>query len=345
MAQREATGPPAWLPAVLAAVPALAGVGPDGVQVGPVGGGITNDNWRLEAGGRSWFVRIAGADTDLLGIDRPGGGGQRHPCRRAGPGTTGGVRPGGPGRPGPTDFLDRARAARPAHLGRDPVLAQVAGHLRRFHDSGPLPSTFPVFDMIGRHGADAAARGVALPEEMATLTPAVADVRAALATARTGTAACHNDLLTGNFLLEPRRDGTDRVWIVDYEYAGMNDRHFDLGNLAQHHGFDDDRVAFLVEAYFGATTAARVARVELMRLVSSVREGMWGVVQSAISALDVDFGAYASEHLGAALERAHDPRHRGWLAAAAVPDPPARNQADPFDDAHDDPHDDGAAHV
>ena len=344
MAQREATGPPAWLPAVLAAVPALAGVGPDGVQVGPVGGGITNDNWRLEAGGRSWFVRIAGADTDLLGIDRPAEAASATRAAELGlapPVVCALADPEGL----VTDFLDRARVARPADLGRDPVLAQVAGHLRRFHDSGPLPSTFPVFDMIGRHGADAAARGVALPEEMATLTPAVADVRAALATARTGTAACHNDLLTGNFLLEPRRDGTDRVWIVDYEYAGMNDRHFDLGNLAQHHGFDDDRVAFLVEAYFGATTAARVARVELMRLVSSVREGMWGVVQSAISALDVDFGAYASEHLGAALERARDPRHRGWLAAAAVPDPPARNQADPFDDAHDDPHDDGAAHV
>ena len=38
---------------------------------------------------------------------------------------------------------------------------------------------------------------------------------------------CHNDLLTANLL----HDGA-RVRIVDWEYAGMGDRYFDLGNLS-----------------------------------------------------------------------------------------------------------------
>jgi hypothetical protein len=39
-----------------------------------------------------------------------------------------------------------------------------------------------------------------------------------------------------------------------------------------------------------------------MRFMSDFREAMWGVVQSAVSELDFDFGAYASEHF-ARLER------------------------------------------
>ena len=38
---------------------------------------------------------------------------------------------------------------------------------------------------------------------------------------------CHNDLLPGNILF-----ADDRVWLLDFEYAGMNDVFFDLGNLS-----------------------------------------------------------------------------------------------------------------
>jgi len=33
-----------------------------------------------------------------------------------------------------------------------------------------------------------------------------------------------------------------------------------------------------------------------MRFMSDFREAMWGVVQSAVSELDFDFGTYATEH-------------------------------------------------
>ena len=63
---------------------------------------------------------------------------------------------------------------------------------------------------------------------------------------------CHNDLLPANFLLT---DG--RVRIVDWEYAGMGDRFFDLGNLAVNNELDDRTTSErLIAAYFGATLAA-----------------------------------------------------------------------------------------
>ena len=88
---------------------------------------------------------------------------------------------------------------------------------------------------------------------------------------------CHDDLLNANFL----RDG-DHVWIVDYEYAGMGDVFFDLGNLAVNNGLDDDARERLLEHYFlGDVRDRHRARLALMRLMSDFREAMWGVVQQA----------------------------------------------------------------
>ena len=76
---------------------------------------------------------------------------------------------------------------------------------------------------------------------------------------------CHNDLLTANFL-----DGGDRLWIVDWEYAGMGDRFFDLGNLAVNNGFADEDEERLLTEYFGrAPAAAELASLRLMRLMAS----------------------------------------------------------------------------
>ena len=61
----------------------------------------------------------------------------------------------------------------------------------------------------------------------------------------------------------------------------MNDRYFDLGNFAVNNELDLDGDVTLVEAYFGAVTGRRLARLRLMRVISDLREAMWGLVQAA----------------------------------------------------------------
>ena len=97
----------------------------------------------------------------------------------------------------------------------------------------------------------------------------------------------------------------------------MGDRYFDLGNLSVNNGFgeaDDER---LLSAYWGEPcTSRRFAALRLMRVMSDFREGMWGVVQTAISALDFDFAAYADEHLARVGAGMADPRFNEWLEDA-----------------------------
>jgi thiamine kinase-like enzyme len=126
--------------------------------------------------------------------------------------------------------------------------------------------------------------------------------------------ACHNDLLPANVLF-----GEERAWLLDFEYAGMNDRYFDLANLSINCGLDHVADASLLESYDGAVNARNRARLTLMKVMSEYREGMWAVVQQAISTLDTDFVSYAGERLSSALALAGAIDLDSTLRAAAAP--------------------------
>ena len=115
------------------------------------------------------------------------------------------------------------------------------------------------------------------------------------------------------------RDGA-RVCIVDWEYAGMNNRYFDLGNLSVNNGFEAEDDRALLELYFErAGHRARASRrCSSCASISDFREAMWGVVQHGRSTLDFDYTAYAAEHFDRLERAAADPRVEEWLAVAAT---------------------------
>src|SRR5450759_1099285 len=45
-------------------------VGANDLKATPLAGGITNNNYRVDVGGEAFVLRIAGTDTELLGINR-----------------------------------------------------------------------------------------------------------------------------------------------------------------------------------------------------------------------------------------------------------------------------------
>jgi thiamine kinase-like enzyme len=123
---------------------------------------------------------------------------------------------------------------------------------------------------------------------------------------------CHDDLLPGNLLW----DGA-RVRIVDWEYAGMGDRFFDLANLAVNNDFGPAAEERLLQSYFeGAVDAGRRAALPLMKVMSDLREAMWNVVQTALSDLDEDFAGAADRLFARAEAAVADPAHAVHLEEA-----------------------------
>jgi thiamine kinase-like enzyme len=275
-------------------------------------GGITNRNFLVEPAGTAdrWVIRLAGNDTHLLGISRE----VEHAATVAaagvgvGPEVTAFIRPEG-------YLVTRFIVGSPvteASVHRPETLARIAESIRRIHDGPPIPGLFVPFRIVEAYQALAAARGVAIPPEYELARSISRRIELALLANPIALRTCHNDLLNANFI-----DDGSRIRIVDWEYAGMGDPFFDLGNFSTNHGLLDDEDRELLVAYEGEARPDRLARLTLMRTISDFREAMWGVLQQGISTLDVDFVAYASEHFDRLLAAATTPSFERSLREAA----------------------------
>jgi len=280
---------------------------PDGTPE-PLEGGITNRNYRVRWADRECVLRCPGKDTALLGIDRAAEWAATQAAAAAGIGPP--VVAFDPGAGCLVTEWVEARPIEPAGLRRR--IPELAAALRTIHSGPGLPATFDAFAVVDAYLEIALARGAAPPRGIAGLVTGADRIRAALTGPEHAPVPCHNDLLAANVL-----DDGERLWIVDWEYAGMGDRFFDLGNLAVNNGFDEDDEVALLRAYWpDGSTERRFAALRLMRVMSDFREGMWGVVQATVSELEFDFEGYAREHLDRVAAALEDPRLAGWLEDA-----------------------------
>jgi thiamine kinase-like enzyme len=284
-------------------------LGPAGGEPVRLAGGITNRNFRIRFGGRDCVLRVTGKDTELLGIDR---GSERAAADQAAALDIGpAVLDVGPGYL-VTEYVDCAPATPAALRGAPEAVAEA---LRAFHDSGlRLGNRFWVPELLNKYASIVRTRGESLPAQYA-LAQSLAERIAAVLPLRDAV-PCHDDLLAGNVLVP--NDSADQVMLVDWEYAGMGHRLFDLGNLAVNNEFDAAAEDRLLTAYFGDEPGpGRRSALALMRIMSDAREAAWGVVQSTISDLRFDFSSYGGRHFARLQQAAADSRFETWLADAA----------------------------
>jgi thiamine kinase-like enzyme len=297
------------IPLITARIAAL--LGEHAGKAVPLSGGITNRNYKVPFGEHDLVVRVPGKDTNLLGIDRDA------ECEANKLAAEVGVAP-------PvvlmleepqvivTRFVE-GEGMTEEELRQPEAIQGVAAALRKVHESRQeLASRFDSFEIVERYAQTARERGVTPPDEYDEALSRAHKIRGILTGPEHEPVPCHNDLLAANFL----NDGT-HMHIVDWEYAGMGDRYFDLGNYAVNNELDEDAERGLLEAYFGEPAdSRRYATLRLMRFMSDFREAMWGVVQSGISELDFDFEGYGAKHFGRLTEAGADRRFEEWLREA-----------------------------
>jgi len=297
------------LVAALQRVPEVAG---RDLTLTALSGGITNRNYLVTVAGSEdrYVIRLGGNDTHLLGISRE----VEHAATVVaagvgiGPEVTAFIRPEG-------YLVTRFIVGLPVSLEQvhqAATVRRVADSIRRIHGGPAIPGLFVPLRIVEAYRALATSRGVPEPSAWGEAHAVGRLIERALLDAPLDLRPCHNDLLNANFI-----DDGERIRIVDWEYAGMGDPFFDLGNFSVNHDLTPNEDAVLLEAYEGDVRPPRLARLELMRVVSDFREAMWGVLQQAISTLDVDFVAYADDHFERLLGNASGADFRDQLGEAA----------------------------
>lgn len=181
-----------------------------------------------------------------------------------------------------TPELFQSRAGSPGRSGTG---------LRKLHQSGEVfEFRFELFAMIDDYLKILADKNADLPEGYAEIVSAAQPVKQVLSTYPAALAPCHCDPLCENFL-----DDGDVMWIVDWEYSGMNDPAWDLGDLSVEGGFSEAQDFEMLRAYYGADPgAAQLGRVVIYKAMCDLLWTLWGLIQHADGNEAEDFWAYAT---------------------------------------------------
>jgi len=279
------------------------------VKISSLSGGLTNENYLVEAGGERYVMRIPGTSTELLSIDRVN---EVHNARAT---ASTGI--------GPAvlehvtelnvmvlEFIEGPTMSAQT-LQSERMARRMAESFQRLHAAPRFLKDFDMFRLIETYLRIVEEHEVRIPADYRERLPLLAEIERALQVGALPSVSCHNDLLCENFIDDGR-------WlrIVDYELSGNNDPCFDLGNTAQEASLDDGLRAVLCEAYFGRLDRQQLARMNLFALMSDVGWTLWGAIQAKISTLDFDFTDYYRTRWNRALDLMQSDRFEGWLREA-----------------------------
>ncbi len=260
------------------------------VALEPLCGGITNRNFLVHDGDENYVARI-GDDLLVLGVDRR----NERLCHRSAhalgiapeivysedgvlvsryiQGRT--LDPSGVREPG---FAIRlARTLRQLHEGWD----RLSGELLYF---SPFQANRTYVATSRRLGAELPSDIDAWIEEMRKFSRRLSPFTPTL---------CHNDMLPANIL-----DDGDRLWIVDWEYAGIGHPLFDLAGVSANCAFSEEQDVEFLSSYRGEFRPLDLEELRILKAASLLREALWSVVQTKASDLDFDYREYADRNFG-----------------------------------------------
>lgn len=212
-----------------------------------------------------------------------------------------------------TRAIDDIVTMTPALFSERPGSPERAGKaLAKLHNSGEsFDFRFELFSMIEDYLKILSTKDVALPDGYHDIVKAADPVKGALQANPAPLAPCHCDPLCENFL-----DDGEVMWIVDWEYSGMNDPLWDLGDLSVEAGMNDTEEAELLRGYFGREpTAEEKGRVVIYKAMCDLLWTLWGLIQFADGNPAEDFWAYATGRFDRCKALMQDPAFAGHVAA------------------------------
>ena len=255
----------------------------DEVRIARLPGGASNNNYRVAAIQRTAVLRVAAPDAGRFGIDRGAGLAAHRLVAAAGiaPDLIAEHLPSGDCL---TPFLP-GRTVDAELLGQPGVLNACIDLLRRTHATRSADlagcGRFSGSRDIRAYVDTARSEGLELPSDIDAMVEA--SIRVDPVGMPFGARLAHNDVQLANFLC----DDSGRMWLLDWEYAGVGNVYFDLAMLASNADMSAEQREDLLAAYFAPAGPVRECdrhRLRAMVFLSALREAMWSVVAGPVMA-------------------------------------------------------------
>jgi len=276
------------------------------VVITPLAGGLTNSNFKVQVDGMPYFVRVPGAGTDLLAINRDN---EYHNSKAA---FVAGV--------GPKvlhhlpeyhvmvlEFIN-GRTMSKDSLNEPGMPTRMAEAIKKLNKGPRFLQDFNMFRLTEYYLSLCRDRDIKIPDGYLDRIPTIGRIEKAMEVNPLETVPCNNDLLAENYI-----DDGKQLWLIDYEYSGNNDPTFELGNTCQEMQFSNSQISEVCAAYFGEVSLAMIARMKLNMIMSDVGWGLWAAIQAQISTIEFDFWGWAIERWSRAVDKMDSVEFKEWM--------------------------------
>ena len=258
-------------------------------------GGMSNKNFKVELGDEAYVLRVPGYGSEGM-VDRLVE--EENSIKAASMGVNPDIRYFNK-QTGVklVDFIAGAETLNGGTIQRQENLRQVAGILRFLHHSKVrFNNDFNVFKEILKYEE-------LLRKEKGTMYEGYEDVRSEVLGLedllnRYGVSLvpCHNDIVAENFV----KSDTGKIFLIDWEYSGMNDPLWDVAMLFVECDFTSDSEDFLLDVYFeGDVPAYTREKILIYQILMDVLWSIWTRVKETAGD---DFGSYGMDRFARAVE-------------------------------------------
>lgn len=256
----------------------------------PIGGGITNINWRIlnKDENKEYFIKVPGLGTEIF-IDRKASFEANSLAAKIGLGPSVydylsefGVEI--------YDFLNDHSTCTNSSFESLETTKKVLDGYKRFHSAGKLSVVKSGIDLVEDHFQQLSEFKCDIPEDFDFLKYNFYIAKEKLLKAGLDLVPCFHDPIAGNFLFSK----SGELKMVDFEYSFQGDRYYDLAVFFGEMFFTDEIEDELLNQYFGESDEIIKSKIYIYKAIADIKWASWAFIQDKVSTLDFDFYKYGA---------------------------------------------------
>ena len=274
------------------------------VKVNPINSGITNINFEVIVGKKSFFLSMPSSNSELLNIDYRNKYYNNKICGEINIS------------PRVTHFIEsenllvtefiKSKTSSLAIFQSSKEIEQLVKSIKLLHNANPFLKNFNMLSQISYY--QNILKKDYMPQKLNRYVNNIKSLKNKLYLPNHKLVSCHNDLLAENII-----NKNNQIFIVDFDYSGNNDPCFELGNLSVEMEYDDEQINKLVKSYYGEINENIISRVNLQGVVSDIGWSLWSYVQAKNSNLNFDYSTHAIYRLERAINKMESKEYELWI--------------------------------
>lgn len=272
-----------------------------------LGGGLTNQNYRIDTATASYVMRVSSNTSSVLGINRDYEKFNTVKAYEAGVGAA--VVDSVPDENILVIGWINGKTLHAEDFRNDAqLLPRIASALQLLHNGPAFKGEFYFPVIRQKYLKTVLDNGYFLPDHYISYEPLILELEKMMIDAPEIFVPCNNDLLAENFI-----DDGKKIWIIDYEYAGQNEASFEIGNLANEIFLTDTELTALCNAYWKKHLPAKINRARAWSIIARYGWVLWASIQEAASPIDFDFRSWGMKKWNSVLQELQDDRYKTVL--------------------------------